>query len=153
VIDLEQEARAAWQAFAERYGPLFAGFDPGKAVIEVLPPPHRPGPLPEGKQAVFAFFWPDGNVFLYVAYAGPRSGPRFQVQHYSPGGSPSNLAKRLLEAKEALGLETLDRLSVGAWMRQHLARVHFLLPSEWGRDIGKLLKGYLKERWQPLLGG
>jgi len=152
-MDLEKEARSALQAFTNRYGPLFTEFDPGKVVVEILPPPHRPGPLPEGKQAVFAFFWPDRNVFLNVAYAGPQSGPRFQVQHYSPGGSPSNLAKRLLEAKQSLELEMLDRLSVGAWMRQHLARVHFYLAAEWGRDIGKLLKGYLKERWQPLLGG
>jgi len=152
-MELEQEAREALLDFAKRYGELIPEFDPEKVEVEVLTPPHRPPPLPEGKQAVFAFYWPERESFLNVAYVGPNSGPRFQVQHYSPGGSPSNLAKRLLRAKEALGLHHLDPISVGPWMRRHLARVHYFLPASWDKEISKLFKRYLKERWQPLLGG
>lgn len=152
-MDLQQEAQNALHAFTERYGSLFPDFDPAKVDIEVQLPPHQPGPLPEGKQAVFAFYWPERELFLNVAYVGPNSSPRFQSQHYSPGGSPSNLAKHILTHKEDLGLKQLDRLSVGPWMRQHLARVNFYLPADWSRDIGKLFKRFLKERWRPLLGG
>ncbi len=151
--DLGREAREALKAFSDRYGDVFEDFDPAAVEVEVLEAPHRPGALPPGRQAVVAFYWPERARYLYVSYAGPNSNARYQSQHYTPRGSPSNLAKRILAHREQLGLGQLDELSVGPWMRRKLSRVNFLFPARWGREVGKVFKEYLKRRWMPELGG
>lgn len=58
--------------------------------IEVLSAPHRrPSRLPEGRQAVYAFFL--GDTCLKVGKAGPKTAARFISQHYG-FNAPSTLA-------------------------------------------------------------
>jgi len=150
---LEREAREALDDFEKRYGSLFEGFNREDVEIEVLDAPHKPGPLPPGRQAVIVFYWPERDDYVYISYAGPNSNARYQSQHYTPKGSPSNLAKRILAQRNQLGLEHLDELSIGPWMRQHLARINFLFPAHWEREVLNVFKKYLKQRLHPLLGG
>jgi hypothetical protein len=73
--------------------------------------PHKRKPLPEGKMAVYTFFW-EGRC-LKVGKAGPNSGARYTSQHYLPGKSKSNLADSILLDEVFLGicpiLRTLTR--------------------------------------------
>ncbi|WP_457630930.1 hypothetical protein [Oceanithermus sp.] len=118
--------------------------------VEVLTPPHFPRALPGGKQAVFAFYWPERERFITVAIAGPNSNARFQSQHYLPASSGSNLARKLLQHREDLGLEDIDEHTVGLWMKGNLARVNIYLPAAVGREVLKYLKDYLKLVWEPI---
>jgi len=117
--------------------------------IEVLPPPHFPKALPPGKQAVFAFYWPEKDRFLAVALAGPNSNARFQSQHYLPASSGSNLARKILQHKGALGIDDVDENTVGLWMKGNLARVNFYLPASINKEVLKYFKDYLKLTWKP----
>ncbi len=117
--------------------------------IEVLPPPHFPRALPPGKQSVFAFYWPEKDRFLTVALAGPNSNARFQSQHYLPASSGSNLARKILQHKEDLGIEDVDENTVGLWMKGNLARVNVYLPASVSKEVLKYLKDYLKLIWRP----
>ena len=118
--------------------------------IEVLPPPHFPKALPPGRQAVFAFYWPEKDRFLTVALAGPNSNARFQSQHYLPTSSVSNLARKILQHREALGIDDVDENTVGLWMKGNLARVNFYLPAIASKEVSKYLKDYLKLTWRPV---
>ena len=117
--------------------------------IEVFPPPHFPKALPTGKQAVFAFYWPEQDRFLMVALSGPNSNARFQSQHYLPTSSGSNLARKILQQKEVLGIGDVDENTVGLWMKGNLARVNFYLPADIGKEVLKYFKDYLRLTWRP----
>jgi len=118
--------------------------------VEVLSPPHFPRALPPGRQSVFAFYWPEKDTFLTVALAGPNSNARFQSQHYLPASSGSNLARKLLQHRDALGITDIDENTVGLWMKGNLARVNIYLPANISKEVLKYLKDYLKLTWKPI---
>ena len=65
-----------------------AGVDlhPGLVTVDALPAPHRaPRSLPQGKMAVYAFFW--DLECLKVGKVGPKSQARYTSQHYNPNCS------------------------------------------------------------------
>jgi len=141
----------AVRGFVEQLSRYFKEpIDPGMFQVEVLPPPHFPRAMPPGKQSVFAFYWPKQGQFLLVALAGPNSNARFQSQHYLPASSGSNLARKILQHKKTLGIEDLEKATVGMWMKGNLARINIFLPASVDKEILKYLKDYLKLIWSPM---
>lgn len=118
--------------------------------VEVWPAPHVPRPLPEGKQAIFGFLDQQGRV-LFIGHAGPKSGPRFQSQHYHPNSSPSNLAKTLRQHAGALGLGDIPLGQEGEWIKRHLARFNVYLAAGCPKEKVWELKHRLILELKPIL--
>ena len=79
---------------------------PDMLTLEKLPAPHKPpSKLPEGKIAVYVFFWND--ACLKVGKVGSKSHARYTSQHYNPTSSMSNLAKSLVLDHEEIGLSDI----------------------------------------------
>lgn len=74
-----------------------AGIDDSLSRVQVedLGVPHRPTVLSAGRQGVYTFQLQ--SVWLKAGKAGPKSGARWQSQHYKAARSMSNLSWSLLE--------------------------------------------------------
>ena len=120
--------------------------------IERLPAPHKPpSVLPQGKMAVYVFFWK--CHCLKVGKAGPKSQARFTSQHYSAASSNSNLAKSLVAHHGELGLSGISESNVGEWIKANVDRVNFLLSVKFGIPVLTLLESFLQCRLKPQLEG
>jgi hypothetical protein len=126
---------------------------PANAIsIERLPAPHRPpSALPQGKMAVYAFFWK--SQCLKVGKAGPKSHARFSSQHYSPTSSRSNLSKSLVRRQGELGLSGISESNVGDWIKSNVGRANFLLNAEIGIPVLSLLESFLQCSLRPQFEG
>src|SRR5690348_2023166 len=107
---------------------------------EMLPAPHkRPGALPPGSQAVYAFLL--DNRCLKVGKAGPKTLVRFTSQHYGMNAgstlarsilaNPQRLAE-LLPATRRSEIDGLQEGTVGRWIERNTARLHVFLPTAVG---------------------
>jgi hypothetical protein len=131
---------------------------------ERLLAPHEPPLLPNGKCAVYVFSRAHiparagekmGSLVLKVGKAGPNSQPRFRYQHYSPGSSDSNLAKSILQNKHCwprLGIDSLDEMTVGVWLKSNTDRDHFLLDAS-NEPLLESLENFLQVRLNPMFEG
>ncbi len=114
--------------------------------------PHiRPTSLPAGKLAVYVFMF--GDRCLKVGKAGPKSAARFCSHHYGASRAPSTLAKSLVNNVGAVGDSVLDDSNVGDWIRQHTARVNFLIPLKYGVFALSLLEAFIQCRLNPEFEG
>lgn len=106
--------------------------------VEDLGVPHRPRGLPVGCQGVYTFQFQ--SVWLKAGKAGPKSGARWQSQHYKATRSLSNLSWSLLEYahRSSVKIPSLpptfrEQLSdvhpneMGDWIQRHTRRVNLLL--------------------------
>jgi hypothetical protein len=128
--------------------------DQGHLTHEWLPAPHRQKSLPSGMMAVYVFFL--GPTCLKVGKAGSNSGPRYTVQHYSPGSSNSNLASSLLSGRDlvpSLPEFVNPAKEIGPWLKQNTSRLNFLLPSTAGIRVLSLLESFLQCRFRPAFEG
>jgi len=121
-------------------------------VIQILPAPHRPPSLlPNGKMAVYIFFW--NEKCLKVGKVGQNSNARYTSQHYNPRSSNSNLAKSILLGKDKLGLPSVSETNVGAWIKSNTDRINILLDSRHGIPALTLLESFLQCRLRPYFEG
>ena len=128
--------------------------------LEVLAAPHRrPSRLPEGRQAVYAFFLCD--ACLKVGKAGPKTAARFISQHYG-FNAPSTLAKSLLGHRNRVvklcparsdGVMDLTEESVGRWIENNTSRLHIFLPITVGPFALSLLEAFMQCRFKPVFEG
>ena len=117
-----------------------AGINESVALVKVedLGIPHRPIALPIGRQGVYTFQFQ--SVWLKAGKAGPKSGARWQSQHYKATRSMSNLSWSPLEyahrstveipslpptLREQLRAVSPDEM--GDWIKRHTRRVNLLL--------------------------
>ncbi len=126
--------------------------------------PHRPHGLPTGKCAVYVFslsrragsLCPAGpNRALKVGRVGPNSNARFLSQHYNPDSAGSNLARSLLRSPHHwtyLGIDSLDKESVGPWIKEHTDRDHFYVTAAL-QGILRDLEGFIRGRVGPVFEG
>lgn len=141
--------------------------EPGTILHEALPAPHKPPKLPVGKCAVYVFSltrgygqrYPAGqNRVLKVGKVGPKSGPRFQYQHYSPQSARSNLAFSLVNLPVLwpyLGIGTLTDDNVRDWLLRNTDRDHFFVDAgeAWlVADLEVYVKGLLGPVFEGSLG-
>lgn len=120
--------------------------------IQLLPAPHRPpSALPTGRMAVYVFAWKE--QCLKVGKVGPKSGPRYCIQHYNVGSSKSNLAKSIIAAKCEMGLPSVTIENVGMWMKEKLDRTNFFLDSQHGMPLLTFLECLLQFRLRPKFEG
>ena len=103
--------------------------------VEVLPAPHKPTKLRDGRMAVYVFY--DASAFKYlsnsnclkVGKVGLRSKARYENQHYNPGSSKSNLAKSLLNDDD-FKRDHRRIIKIGSWIKNNTGRINFLLDAE-----------------------
>jgi len=120
--------------------------------IESLPAPHiPPKKLPKGKMGVYVFLWK--SKCLKVGKVGPQSQARYTSQHYNPKSSGSNLAKSILNEREALGLSNLDENSVGDWIKENVSRLNILIDKKVEIPALSLLEVFLQCRLKPFFEG
>jgi hypothetical protein len=106
--------------------------------VEDLGVPHRPVALPVGRQGVYTFQFQ--SAWLKAGKAGPKSGARWQSQHYKATRSMSNLSWSLLVFAHRSSVEipclppTLrEQLrgvhpdEMGDWIKRHTRRVNLLV--------------------------
>jgi len=120
-------------------------------VTEFLPKPHKPGGLPIGKMAVYAFFL-DGRA-LKVGKVGANSDARFRSHHYSPKRAPSNLARSILVNPAKIGAAGVNEFNIGDWIKRHTDRVNLFMPASLGDPMLSLLESFLHARWKPVFEG
>ena len=113
--------------------------------LEDLGVPHRPTGLLVGYQGVYTFQFE--SVWLKAGKAGPKSGARWQSQHYKTTRSLSNLSWSLLQYAH---LSSVDIPRLPATFRDTLKDVR---PDEMGdwiqndtRRVNLLISGSLGER-------
>ncbi len=111
--------------------------------IEHIPEPHDPAKLPQGKQALYAFFLSD--QCLYIGYAGAKSGSRFSSQHYGTS-SYGTLARYLLKSGVS------DYYGIKDWIRTNCWRINIYTDAAFGTDILKDLRDFLKSEYKPVYG-
>lgn len=126
-------------------------------LYERLAAPHRPPTLPKDKQAVYIFSLAAApHTVLKVGKAGAKSGARFSSQHYKPGRARSNLARSLTLSPDKwpqLGIASLNKDNVAAWIYANTEREHFFLPAAHGTLALSLLEVFVQCRLNPLFEG
>ncbi len=124
----------------------------GAIAIEKLPAPHRPPTsLPPGKIAVYVFS--KGADVLKVGKVGARSQARYTSQHYNAGSALSTLADSILADRQQLGLDGIDEVGIGRWIRENVDRVNFLTDDRTGMPVLSLLEAFLQCRLKPRYEG
>lgn len=124
----------------------------GALTVESLPAPHAPPTrLPAGKMAVYVFA--RGEDVLKVGKVGAKSQARYTSQHYNPGSAMSTLAASILADRASHALTDEDAAGVGAWIRQRVDRVNFLLDERLGMRVLTLLEAFLQCRLNPRYEG
>ena len=120
-------------------------------LVNPLSAPHKPPhSLPEGKYAIYMFFWND--KCLKVGRVGKNSQARYTSQHYNPNSSNSNLSKFLLSRKEEFRL-TVSEENIGQWIKDNCDRIDFLFSSEYGDSFPKLIEVFVQCRLTPIFEG
>ena len=124
----------------------------GDIQIEDLGVPHvPPKTIPEGKMAVYSFFY-NGRA-LKVGKAGPKSKARYTSLHYSSGSAPSTLAASLEKKPELIGLVTSDVTDSKQWIKQNTQRINFVINNSLGVDVLNLIEAFLIAKLSPVYEG
>jgi len=127
-------------------------YEDGDIEIEDLGVPHEPPKsIPEGKMAVYSFFY-NGKA-LKVGKAGPKSKARYTSQHYSAGSAPSTLAASLENKPEEIGLSKSDVSNSKEWLKEHTQRINFIIQSKLGVDTLNLIEAFLIAKLSPVYEG
>ena len=120
--------------------------------VEYLVAPHKPpSSLPNGKMAIYAFWW-DG-VWLKVGKAGPKSEARYVSQHYNAGSAQSTLAASLNNDPRMNTVTGFHPLGPSGWIKASTCRVNILLPSSRKKNLLSLLEAFLRARLSPRYEG
>jgi hypothetical protein len=129
---------------------LGSNIEKGKIQIMDCGVPHSPTSLPEGKMAVYTFFYK--NECLKIGKAGPNSNARYLSQHYNPKSSQSNLAKSLL-ADEKLPIKTFNEENIGDWIKQNIRRINILVDKDLNIYILNLIEAFAQLYFHPRYEG
>ncbi len=115
--------------------------------LEYLEAPHRPVGLPEGKMALYGF-WYQGE-WLKIGMAGPNSNARFMSQHYIPGSAKSTLAASLLNDDSISLTENLNSANIKDWLKMKTNRANIFLDARHGQPLLCLFESFLHVRLKP----
>lgn len=127
-------------------------YQDGDIVIEDLGVPHQPPKtIPEGKMAVYSFFY-NGQA-LKIGKAGPKSKARYTSQHYNAGSAPSTLAASLESKPEKIGLTKSELLDSKEWLKQNTQRINFIINSHLGVGVLNLVEAFLIAKLSPVYEG
>jgi len=127
-------------------------FEDGDIEIEDLGIPHQPPKsIPEGKMAVYTFFY-NGQA-LKIGKAGPKSKARYTSQHYSAGSAPSTLAASLENKPEKIGLTKADISNSKEWLKNNTRRINFIINNCLGVDVLNLVEAFLIAKLAPVYEG
>lgn len=113
---------------------------------------HNQKKLPNGQIAVYIFRNPNCDICYKVGKVGTNSNARYQVQHYSPNSSKSNLANSILNDPKLNDNEEIQ-LNVGEWIKKNTTRTNILLKAEKGIFALNLLEAFVQNRLNPIYEG
>lgn len=125
--------------------------DADKIKVVDLGVPHTPRKLEAGTMAVYTFNL-EGK-FLKIGKVGSESPARFTYQHYKASGSPSTLAKSLLEDSSMKERYLLNESNVSGWIKEHCQRIDILIPVELGIFTLNLIEAVLHYKYEPVYEG
>lgn len=149
--DWEREINEALKAFitvAELAGEHLTLED---LKLEAHCAPHKQPPrLPDGKMAIYAFWWND--EWLKIGKAGPNSGPRYISQHYT-GSAMSTLAGSLVKDPNMGHVIGFDQNHAGEWIKKSTCRVNILISAQRSKELLSLLEAFLHVRLKPRYEG
>jgi hypothetical protein len=121
-------------------------------LAECSGPPHRqPTGQPDGRPAVYAFFYQERC--LKCGQVGPNSASRYTSQHYNPNSSNSNLASSLLKRGREIGLPEFSSTEIGVWIKNNTARVNLLFPVTTSKRTLNFVEAFLHLSWRPVFEG
>ena len=112
--------------------------------------PHKTNKLPNGKMAVYIFFYKD--ECLKIGKAGPNSNSRYENQHYDPNKSGSNLAKSIL-FDETFNVKSISNKNIGDWIKNNTKRINILLNKETGIFVLNFVEAYFQLKFKPKYEG
>lgn len=112
---------------------------------------HKVASLGKNKMAVYVFSF-KGDC-LKVGKAGPRSQARYISHHYNASSSQSNLSKSLLAHRHEPRFFSVPEDNPGAWIKQNVERVNFILDKSVGIPVLNLLESFLQCRLNPCFEG
>lgn len=81
---------------------------------------------------------------------GPKSGARFNTQHYKPDSSLSNLAKSILNDEEMMSL--VDKSDIGKRIKDNTNKVDVLISSTESKTKNKVIFNLIEGLLQFKLG-
>ena len=152
VVNTQTDLPRLVQSFRQCVGLAGIVLSPDALTLEVLDAPHKaPRKVPSGKLAVYLFF--HGGKCLKIGKAGGNSHTRYSSQHYNAGGSSSNLAKSLVDARQEMGIDHVLAREVGKWIRENVSRVNVLLDARYGVVVQNLLESFLQCALNPRFEG
>jgi len=148
---MDKKVQKALFGFAQALQTTGAGDNISDLEWEVQSAPHiRPCKLQDNKVAIYGFF--DGNTWLKIGKAGPRSGPRYCYHHYHPKSSRSTTAASLL-ADPYYASKIASENEVPEWMMNNLGRLDIRVPLARGQRFLSFLEAYLQFYLQPRFEG
>lgn len=125
--------------------------DADKIRVVDLGIPHTPTKLEAGMMAVYTFNLK--GKFLKIGKVRSESPAQFTYQHYKTSGSPSTLAKSLLEDSSMKEEHLLNESNVGGWIKEHCQRIDVLIPVELGIFTLNLIEAVLRYKYEPMYEG
>ena len=128
----------------------------GKPMVEGVdfemvyqPRGHTPLPLPDGKIAVYTFYYNDR--FLKIGQANRNSQNRYRYQHYSanPNGARSTLAKSLIH--DPTMCSVVDPEHITQWIKDNCERFDVILDgARHGKMTLNFVEGLLHYYFNPM---
>ena len=117
--------------------------------IEDLGCPHKPTQLPEGKCAVYMFFY-QGEA-LKIGKANMNTKARFTYQHYG-FNAMSTLAKSMVADEQFIKMG-VTKDNAGNWIKEHTQRVNILVNERCGSAATELIETIFHYQCRPRYEG
>lgn len=117
--------------------------------IQDLGCPHKISQLPEGKCAVYMFFYQ--GMALKIGKANIKTKARFTYQHYGFNAN-STLAKSIV-ADERFVQMGITRDNVGDWLKAHTHRINILINEKCGAAATELIESVFHYQLRPCFEG
>ena len=112
--------------------------------------PHIPEKLPDGKIAVYSFFYE--KICLKVGKVGLKTKNRFFYQHYNPNSCNSNLAKSILYDSNFF-VSNMNCETIDAWIKNNIQRIDVLIDKNFGNYFLNYIESFMQLYFQPRYEG
>lgn len=108
-----------------------------------------PRPLPNGKMAVYSFFYIVNDECLKVGQANVKSKARYQSHHYHITG-PSTLTRSLIADSK---MPMVDNNTWPDWVKNNCERFDVLIDATFGKITLNFIEGLLQYYFKPRYEG
>lgn len=119
-----------------------------KSNFQVIHQPANsfPKSLPEGKMAVYCFFYTSNNECLKVGQANLKSKARYQSHHYYIDSGKSTLTRSLINDSN---MPMVTSNNWNGWVKANCERFDVLLDASLGKITLNFIEGLLQYHFKP----